>query len=56
MANGTVTNVEAHDCGIVYYPDSPYLLCVMTRGKDTGQLESIIGKISQITYQFMGEK
>jgi len=55
IANGVVTSVEAHDCGIVYYPDSPYLLCIMTRGKDTAQLESIISQVSRITYEFIEE-
>lgn len=51
--NGAVASVEAHDCGIVYYPRSPYLLCVMTRGKDTKQLEAIISQISRVTYDFV---
>ena len=55
VENGRAINVEAHDCGIVYYPDSPYLLCVMTRGYDTDQLEDIIQKISKLTYDFLKE-
>ncbi len=51
--NGAAASVEAHDCGIIYYPRSPYLLCVMTRGKDTKQLEAIISQISRITYDFV---
>jgi hypothetical protein len=23
---------QLHDCGIVYYPSNPYLICIMTRG------------------------
>lgn len=42
---------ELHDCGIVYYPRNPYLLCVMTKGQDFGQLSKIIETISQKVYQ-----
>ncbi len=42
---------QLHDCGIVYYPKNPYLLCVMTRGTDFKQLSHIIGEISKMTYK-----
>ncbi len=41
---------QLHDCGIVYDPQTPYLLCVMTRGKDAPTLISIISKISESVY------
>jgi len=41
---------QLHDCGIVYYPKHPYLLCVMTRGTDFGQLASVIADISKTVY------
>jgi hypothetical protein len=41
---------QLHDCGIVYYAQSPYLLCVMTEGKDYLTLESVIRNISATTY------
>lgn len=41
---------QIHDCGIVYLPDSPYLLCVMTRGSDFNNLVKIISDISLIVY------
>ncbi len=41
---------ELHDCGIVYYPDHPYLLCVMTRGDDLSKLQKSIQDISKISY------
>ncbi len=41
---------ELHDCGIVYYPNHPYLLCVMTKGTDFVKLESVIEKISSAVY------
>jgi beta-lactamase class A len=42
---------QLHDCGIIYYPDNPYLLCVMTKGRDFGKLEKIISWISKETYE-----
>ncbi|MBI5099407.1 MAG: serine hydrolase [Nitrospirae bacterium] len=38
------------DCGIVYYPQHPYLLCVMTTGKQFDELGGIIQKISREVY------
>jgi hypothetical protein len=42
---------QLHDCGIVYYPENPYLLCVMTRGNDYGQLAKVINEISKMFYE-----
>ncbi len=41
---------QLHDCGIVYVPKRPYLLCVMTRGKSQKVLETAIQDISKFTY------
>jgi beta-lactamase class A len=51
---------QFHDCGIVYYPKHPYLLCVMTRGNDNKVLEEVIKNISSFVYgavssQYMGQ-
>ncbi len=43
--------VELHDCGIIYYPKNPYLLCVMTKGSSLDTLKNTIKGISQIVYQ-----
>ncbi len=42
---------QLHDCGVVYYPNNPYLLCVMTKGKDMGKLAKTIAEISRMTYK-----
>jgi beta-lactamase class A len=47
---------ELHDCGIIYYPDNPYILCVMTLGKNFDQLAEIIKKVSYLVYQEMNKK
>ena len=41
---------ELHDCGIVYYPNHPYLLCVMTRGNNFAYLQQFIKDISNAAY------
>lgn len=50
---GVLQSRELHDCGIIYYPAKPYLLCVMTKGKDFADLTSIIQNISSMTYEEM---
>jgi len=42
---------QMHDCGIIYYPDQPYLLCIMTSGKSYAYLDDAIKEISRIIYQ-----
>jgi len=42
---------QFHDCGIIYYPDKPYLLCVMTRGTDFGALQQTVQEISRNVYR-----
>lgn len=41
---------QFHDCGIVYYPNHPYLLCVMTRGTDVSALIDSIQDTSTFVY------
>jgi len=42
--------MELHDCGIVYYKKRPYLLCIMTTGRNFTTLANIIENISSIVY------
>lgn len=41
---------QLHDCGIIYYPKNPYLLCVMTRGNSFKNQENFISEISKYIY------
>ncbi len=41
---------QLHDCGIVYYPGHPYLLCVMTSGPVPEYLDTTIGEIARFVY------
>jgi len=47
VGNGTH---QLHDCGIVYYPDHPYLICVMTKGPGFNDLATTIQQISSKIY------
>jgi beta-lactamase class A len=41
---------QLHDCGIVYFPDNPYFLCVMTQGTDWESIEETIATISEMVW------
>lgn len=49
---GNIVERELHDCGIVYYPGHPYLVCIMTKGQDFSSLESAISDVSKMAYGF----
>jgi beta-lactamase class A len=53
--NGALIGKEVNNCGIVYYPEHPYLLCIMTKGEgdNVKNLEAVIGSISRIIYKGM---
>jgi len=42
---------QLHDCGIIYYPHNPYILCVMTRGLEFDALSSVIRRVSEKVYR-----
>ncbi len=44
---------QLHDCGIVYLPDSPYLLCIMSRGSNFDILAENIQQISILVYSHL---
>jgi len=49
------TQNELHDCGIVYFPENPYFICVMTKGRDFNVLTTVIKDLSRIAYEGMLE-
>lgn len=42
---------ELHDCGIVYYPKNPYLICIMTKGGNFSELREVIQTVSKMVYE-----
>jgi len=53
---GNQDDRQLHDCGIVYLPDHPYLLCIMSKGEDFEGLSKIIRDISQTIYEDLKEE
>ena len=48
--DGSQSSIELHDCGIIYEPNEPYALCVMTEGADENRLADVITKVSKTVY------
>ncbi|MCX6291447.1 MAG: class A beta-lactamase-related serine hydrolase [Bacteroidetes bacterium] len=44
------TERQLHEVGIFYSGNKPYLLGVMTSGKDLGQLSNVLGDISEVVF------
>lgn len=48
--NGQKDSTQLHDCGIVYFPNKPYIICVMTRGDNFSVQEKTIEELSNYIY------
>lgn len=56
LPDGTLDIPELHDCGIVYYPAHPYLICIMAKGDDFPSLEQALSGVSKIIYNYVATK
>lgn len=45
-----------HDCGIVYYPERPYLFCYMTRNLAAEDAQELIVEMGARTYRFFASQ
>jgi CO/xanthine dehydrogenase FAD-binding subunit len=45
-----VGDVQLHEFGIVYHRRGPYILGVMTRGRDLARQAEVIRKVSALVY------
>jgi beta-lactamase class A len=50
------TSRQLHDCGVIYYPQKPYILCVMTRGNDFEDQSAFIREVSKLFYTELEKK
>lgn len=51
--SGAITGIELHDCGIVYAPNHPYQICIMTEGTNEKDLETTIQGVSKAVHAFV---
>ena len=42
-----------HDCGIVYVPNNPYIICVMTKDLSQRESDGITSRVSGIVYDYV---
>ncbi|MGL2966203.1 serine hydrolase [Flavobacterium sp. XGLA_31] len=54
--SGNQTEKQLHESGIVYLDNKPYLLTIMTKGKDFKKLSQLVGEISQTVYAEMASQ
>jgi len=50
---GNQVEKQLHESAIVYLNNKPYLLTIMTKGKDNNKLSQLIGELSQAVYTDM---
>ena len=48
-----VATGDYHDCGIVYLPHRPYILCIMSTGTNLKEADRVISTLSKRVYDFM---
>ena len=48
---GEENSMQLHDCGIIYYPSKPYILCIMTKGNSFENQSKAIRDLSSYTYK-----
>lgn len=46
---------QLHDCGIVYKKGHPYILCIMTLGKNYDTLPGVISNVSKMVYTIVDQ-
>ncbi len=51
-----ISGYEMYDCGIIYYPNHPYLLCASVKGKTLKNIEGFLKSLSQRVYSEMDYK
>ena len=54
--SGNQFEKELHESGIIFLNNSPYIITIMTRGKDLEKLPEVINQISALTFQALSNQ
>ena len=49
------TLLENHACGIIYYPQHPYIVCLMSVAKDKANIDNLFHDINLAAYNYTNE-
>ncbi|GAC1413663.1 MAG: hypothetical protein NVSMB66_6040 [Candidatus Doudnabacteria bacterium] len=55
VKNNKPEGTEYHDCGIVYFPSHPYILCISMNSKDGSAVIAAIKLINSTVYQYVAD-
>lgn len=55
LLDQTPREYQLHDCGIVYHPKHPYLLCLMSKGASFNNLKKALVELSKATYTIINK-
>ncbi|MGV8086263.1 MAG: serine hydrolase [Candidatus Woesearchaeota archaeon] len=45
-----------HDCGIIYAPNNPYILCIMSTNTTSKEADKVMSEVSRIVYDFISSR
>jgi len=50
---GRPRSAQLHECGIIYQPGAPYVLCVMTRAENCSddRMAEVLANVSRIVWE-----
>lgn len=47
----SVGEVQLHECGIIYHPIRPFIICIMTTGKDLREQTKFLSEVTKLIYE-----